>query len=67
MALYSNERTAACMLHAANPTAGHIVAAKLRNAAQPIILLDEVAGDAGAVAALEDILTIADLLSGASS
>ena len=64
MALYSNERLAAQMLHSANPTAGNIVAKKIRNALQPIVLLDEVAGDAGALAAIDDLVTISDLLAG---
>jgi hypothetical protein len=64
MALYPNEITAARMLHAANPTAGHLVAAKIRNCAQPLVLLDELANDSGVVAALDDLLTMADYLAG---
>jgi hypothetical protein len=64
MALYPNEITAARMLYAANPTAGHLVAAKIRNCAQPLVLLDEVAADPGAIAALDELLNLADYLAG---
>jgi len=64
MALYSNEMQAARMLRAANPTAARMVAAKIRNALQPIILIDEVATDAGALASIADLETIANILHG---
>lgn len=64
MALYSNESLAARMLHAANPTAGDIVAKKIRNAVQPLLLLDEVQADHDALGCIDDLVTIAALLGG---